>query len=637
MLSGIRDLSLRRDKFSYLQELYTIGKEGTFMKNKIMAAVSAAAVMLLSAAAPIFAAAPAFSDISEPKYEWAAGYIEDMADRGFISGYSDGTYKPDNSVTRLEVLSLFARAMGSSSEANKDALAAAEEQYLEVVEKYNLNFGESDIAYLLYRGALKESELSTYLRGDLKSQPMPRHEAAVIITKAMCGEKEATSEIMIDLDYTDARKIPASSSQYVYYVTKKGIMSGMGDGTFSPESEVLRSQIAVMLSNTVDNMNLTIEELKIAGIDNSNVAFYDEDNKEDYMGYSDNTRFYLEGKLIQAKNIPSDVHALFTYVDNELVFVDIPESVPDETIKGVYQGYSTNNSIVTVTVKTDDGNKSYQFVSGVTLIREGQKAGIRDFKKSDLVTLELSGGKIRSMTGEEMSKSIVNATIEDISIVRDGTITISHANEQFDGLTLEVSGDVKVRKNDSSASLSEVYKGDIVKLTLEYGVVTEIVAASTSRVVEGTIVSIEISSSPKMTVNVKGTETAYDLTNNIEIVVNGKEGSIYDFRVGDTVTITIESQAIKKITATAVSSTAYSKSGVITNVNTAYGFIKISYKENDVTFEETVYCKDNTTKFITSEGATKTLKELREGDTVSVRGTMTNGAFEASLILIEIE
>ena len=607
------------------------------MKNLKKTAAAIAAALTIAAAAPAFAASSVFSDISGQKYAWAAGYIEDMADRGFISGYEDGTYRPDNSVTRLEVLSLFARAMGSTSEANADALSAAVEQYSDVVERYDLNFGQSDIAYLLYRGALSQSELSQYLADDLKNEPMPRYEAAIIITKAMCAEKEATSEIMIDLAYTDANEIPASASQYVYYVTEQGIMSGMGDGTFSPYSSVLRSQIAVMLSNTVDLMNLTIEELKIAGIDDANVAFYNEDNEVEYMGYSDNTRFYLEGDLIQAKNIPSEVHALFTYVNNELVYVDIPESIPDETVEGIYQGYSSSNGVVTVSVRVDNENRSYSFASGATMIREGQRAGIRDFVKSDRVTLELSGGNIISMTGEAMSKSIVNATIEDISIVSDGTITISHANDQYDGLTLEVASDVKVTKNDSSASLSEIYRGDVVDLTLEYGIVTEIEATSKSRVVEGTIVSLEISSTPKMTVNVKGTETTYDLTNDIEILINQKEGSIYDFRVGDSVTITIESQAIKKITATSVSSTAYSKTGVITAINTSYGFIRISYNENDVTMEETVYCKDSSTKFITSEGEQKSLKDLQEGDTVSVRGTMTNGAFEASLILIEME
>lgn len=578
-----------------------------------------------------------FSDISDEKYSWAAGYIEDMAEQGFISGYSDGTYRPDNSVTRLEVLSLFARAMGSISDANADALEIAKDEYLPIIEKYELNFGQDDIAYLLYRGALKESELDTYLKGKLKSEPMPRYEAAIIITKAMCAEKKATSEIMVDLSYSDAKQIPNKASQYVYYVTQNSIMSGMGDGTFSPNSEVLRSQIAVMLSKTVDLMNLTVEELKIATVDNSNVSFYDENDEISQMGYTSNTRFYIEGELSQAKEVPSGVKATFTYVNNELVYVDVPTTIPDETVTGIFEGYAGNSGVVTVQIKVNGEMKSYILAEDVDVTFMEQDATIRDFSKTDYVTVELSAGKIKSITGEQKTKTISNALIEEISIVDKGTLKISHALEEYNNVEFKVASDVKVKKNGESASLSTIYKGDKVKLTVDYGVITAIDAESNIKTVEGTIKSIEISSTPKVTVNVKGSDTVYDVTNDVKISINNQDATIYDFRVGDNVTITLESQAIKKIVAATSSSTAYSKSGVVTNVNTSYGFIKISYNENDVTYEETVYCKDSTTKFITSAGTAKALKDMKNGDVVSVRGTMTNGAFEATLIIIEVE
>lgn len=107
--------------------------------------------------------------------------------------------------------------------------------------------------------------------------------------------------------------------------------------------------------------------------------------------------------------------------------------------------------------------------------------------------------------------------------------------------------------------------------------------------------------------------------------------------MGDRISVLLESKSVKKITALAAASTAYSKSGTVTAINSSYGFIKISYKEGDSTYEETVYCKDSSTKFITSEGTTKSLKDISEGDVVSVRGTMSNGAFVASLVLIETE
>lgn len=578
-----------------------------------------------------------FSDISEDRYKWAAGYIEDMTERGFIKGYEDGTYRPDNSITRLEALSLFARAMGSRSEANEDALAAAMALYESKLEKYELSFGTEDVAYLLYRGGLKESELDTYLKGSLKSEAMPRYEAAIVITKALCAEKEATAEIMIDLEYTDAKQIPTKASQYVYFVTKNEIMAGMGDGTFSPSSEVLRSQIAVMLSKTVDLMGLTVEELKFDGADSSNVAFYDENGEYGLMGYNDNTRFYMEGEQVQAKVIPEGVNAVFTYVRNELVFVDVPDSIPDETVEGVYQGYSSNNGVVSVTVKIDGENKSYELDSSLELTYNGEKATVRDIQKLDSVELELSGGKVKRFTASSKTATVSRATIEAISIIEDGTITIGHASEEYDGKQYKVSSDVKVEKNDISATLSDVYVGDTATLTLEYGVITKIKAESIVKTTEGTIKSIEIAAQPKIVVDVKGTENTYDVTSEAEIIINQKAGSLYDLRVGDKISMLIESKAVKKITALAAASTAYSQSGTVTATNKSYGFIKIKYANGDSSAEEIVYCKDSDTKFITSAGTVKSFQDVEVGDVVSVRGTMTNGAFVASLVLIEEE
>ncbi len=605
-----------------------------FFKSATAALLSLACIQ----AVPAFAEnTSVFSDISGDRYKWAAGYIEDMSERGFISGYEDGTYRPDNSITRLEALSLFARAMGSRSEVNKAALEAAQAKYADKIEKYELNFGVEDIAYLLYRGALKESELDIYLKGDLKNEAMPRHEAAIVITKSLCAEKEATSEIMIDLEYTDAKQIPTKSSQYVYYVTKKGIMSGMNDGSFSPTSGVLRSQIAVMLSKTVDVMGLTVEDMKFDSIDSSNVAFYDEDGQYGLMGYSSNTRFYMDGDLVQAKLIPEGVNAAFTYVCNELVYVDVLNSVPDETVEGIYQGYSSSNGVVTITVKIDGENRSFTLSGDLEVTYNGEKATIRDFQKADSITLELAGGKVAKINAMPKESTITRATIEKLSIIDDGMITIGHAEETYNGKQYKVASDVKVEKNDTPATLADVYVGDTATLTLEYGVVTKIKAESIIKTVEGTIKSMEIAAQPKIVVEVKGSDVTYDITSEVEIIINQKAATLYDLRVGDKISMLIESKAVKKITALAASSVAYSKSGTVTATNKSYGFIKIRYTENDSSAEEIVYCKDSSTRFINSAGTTKTFADIKEGDVVSVRGTMTNGAFVASLVLIEDE
>ena len=52
-----------------------------------------------------------------------------MSDAGYIKGYEDGTYRPDNEVTRQEALSLFARVMGATNEMNEKILEIAHEKY----------------------------------------------------------------------------------------------------------------------------------------------------------------------------------------------------------------------------------------------------------------------------------------------------------------------------------------------------------------------------------------------------------------------------------------------------------------------------------------------------------------------------
>ena len=173
--------------------------------------------MLLSTAFAATMAVPAFaagtfSDV-KGNYAWAYEYVEDMAEKGLISGYEDGTFRPQNTVSRMEAFALFARMMGSNSDVNSDVVEAAKKKYASVLEKYSLSYAEGDVAFMLHRGVLSEKELDTYFAGSKKSQAMPRYEAAILITKAMLAEKDATSEVLIDMDYSDAGEIPKDAKQ----------------------------------------------------------------------------------------------------------------------------------------------------------------------------------------------------------------------------------------------------------------------------------------------------------------------------------------------------------------------------------------------------------------------------------------
>lgn len=614
--------------------------------KKLIKTASAVAVAL-SMAVPAFAA-PAdnsvssvskFKDIDSPDFAWAKTYINSMVEKGLISGYEDGTFRPDNDVTRLEALSLFARAMGSNDSVNKPLLEIAHDKYDNVIKTYGLSWGEDEIAYLMYKGALKKTDLDTYLKDQEKNNPMKRYEAAIIITKALGGEEKALSELGVVLDYTDAREVPSNAIQYVAYSTEAGIMAGMGDGTFSPKTAVKRSQMAVMLSRTVDKADYTFRKMKITDIDTSlrNITASENGGKEEQLAYTDEVVLRSMGDEVQAKDLGTGVDAVMTFSAETLAAVDTISSQPDQTISGRYQNYASNNGRVTIRIIPDGETeaKSYECGEDLSVMYDGSPATVKSFTSGDVITLNLVNGKIAKITGETKTSTITGAVIENISISGDVTITISHGNEAYDGQTYLVSSDVIVNKNGAPTELDSIYKGDKVSITLEYGVITKITATSSQKTVEGTIRELTISSQSTMKVNVNGEEKEYQIPRDVKILINGEEGSLYDFRVGDLVKITIESDAVTKIVATTTQESSGHVTGVVTAFNSSFGVISI--QPDDAGGAVQVYAKDDTCKFITAEGLSKKMSNIKTGQTVDVRGTVSNGVFVAKLIVIVSE
>ena len=79
------------------------------MNMKKMLAVVAAA-SLVAVAAPAFAANP-FSDV--PMNHWAYDAVEQLASKGILEGYPNGTFKGNRAMTRYEIASMVARMMNA--------------------------------------------------------------------------------------------------------------------------------------------------------------------------------------------------------------------------------------------------------------------------------------------------------------------------------------------------------------------------------------------------------------------------------------------------------------------------------------------------------------------------------------------
>ena len=615
-----------------------IKRKGEMTMNKlvktamsVLTCASVAASLCVSASAAKYS----FNDISDTKYDWCAPQIQSMYDKGLVTGYEDNTYRPDNEVTRQECLALFARAMGSREEENKKILEIAHDLYDETITTYGLSWGTDEIAYLMYRGTLKKADLDTYLKDDEKGKPMKRYEASIIITKAMGGEDVAATADTSNLDYADADTIPANAKGYVQYAMEEGIMTGMDGNRFSPLTSVSRSQIAVMLSRTVEATDYSFVSAKLNSID-TNARTYVVKHSDGTM----ETEFYNENTIMNSmgiQTIPANmvvgVAAIFTYSGDEIVYIDAISETPDETVVGRFMSSGTSNNKIYVNVipTGETKQKSYTCAADVSILFAGSPATMRSFSKDDSVELEIVDGVVTTVIGNEKSYTIQGAIVEDISIDPSLEITISHADDAYDGMVYSVNNSVTVKKNGATSDFSSIYTGDTVALTLEYGQVVKVVATSKSTKTTGTIKSITISSTPTMIVNVGGQDREFMIPNDIAIKINGSEGTLYDFRVGDSVTLTIESDAITAITATSTQITSGEIVGVVTAINASYGFITVQADDGT---SQTVFCKDLKTTFITSAGKDTKMSAIKEGDVVDARGTVSNGAFVATLVIV---
>ncbi|MBR0365394.1 MAG: S-layer homology domain-containing protein [Clostridia bacterium] len=604
------------------------------MSKKIISIISAFAAVCMS----VSALAISFSDVDPEQYSWCASQIDQMSEEGYINGYEDGTFRPDNEVTRLEGIALFARAMGSSEEINAQILSFAHAKYDSMIKACSVPWGSDELAYMLYKGAFQQSDLDTYVMGTAKNKPLTRGEAAVIMTKAMGGEDEAKSIAQVQLTYRDSRTIPTNILQYVQYVTDHGIMNG-SDGKFNPNDNITRAQMTVMLARAVEACDYSFEHAKIMSVDEaSNSVVLNVGGLENTYDCAANARFNVGGEAVTMSEMLLDTSVVVQFAGKTLVSADTVSNVADQTITAIYDGNATTGGIVKIRVKESASavtTLTYECIKDVPVTYKGSPASLASLRSGDAVELVISDGKVQSISATEKIVTIPNAKVEELKISEDGDLymTISTADAKYNGKTYKVAGDAKVKKSNTETDMSEVYEGDKVKLELRYGVVTSVEATSTRGSLNGTIVSILIAAQPEITVKADGKEKTYQIPQGCEIIVNQSAGSLYDFRVGDNVSVTTVSNAVTKIqTSTAAINTEGGVTGVVGAVNTSYGFLNVMTEASDVPF--TVFKTSNKTTIITTTGKAIDFKSIKVGDTVQCTGTTTNGAFVATLIIV---
>lgn len=196
------------------------------------------------------------SDSSDLNGHWAKETVENLKSQGYLNGYEDGSFRPNQEVSRAEFVAFVNKMLDLKGEAEVD---------FKDVKKTDWYY--KDLAIALHHGYIKGYENGTFR----PNKAVSRVEAAVLITRAgnleetvassepkEQGSQEAAPNLLQD------KSIPEWARKEVSTVLKKGIMKGYADNLFKGENKITRAEVAVTLSRvqtTVAEDNKTKQEL----------------------------------------------------------------------------------------------------------------------------------------------------------------------------------------------------------------------------------------------------------------------------------------------------------------------------------------------------------------------------------------
>ena len=174
-----------------------------------------------------------FTDTAE---YWGADYCDFLYNRGISGGYDDGTFRPDNLLTRLDFSVMLYNAL--RLDPAKYAGVALPFADLDQLPERTLPAVRALYAEGIVTGTQgKDGKLIFNPAGNLT-----RAQAA-----SMIGRSQEKGCALAELTFTDAAQIPGYATFYIRTMAAQGILSGYADGAFRPQANITRGQMAKIL------------------------------------------------------------------------------------------------------------------------------------------------------------------------------------------------------------------------------------------------------------------------------------------------------------------------------------------------------------------------------------------------------
>lgn len=185
-----------------------------------------------------------FRDVTST--HWAFASVERAAELGLVTGYSDGTFRPDTPVTRAQFVLMLWRMCGKPAAAKAASFADASADW--------------------YQDALSWAVEKGYVNGlsDTRFGPdasITRQQAMAILFRVNGGQSstELTLTGIYEQTFADSTTIASWAKDATWWAVYHELVSGVGGSRIAPEANASRAQIAAILLRYADQF-MTMEE-----------------------------------------------------------------------------------------------------------------------------------------------------------------------------------------------------------------------------------------------------------------------------------------------------------------------------------------------------------------------------------------
>lgn len=161
---------------------------------------------------------PVITDIDN---HWAKSYIQEFLDKGYVNGYGDGTFRPDNSITRAEFIKIVNKVFGFNQKSQDN---------FKDVSKDKWYYDEVSIAK--EAGYINGYEDGTFRPND----EITREEMAKIIATIKGAKGDGK------INFKDSDKISNWAKPYVDALEDMSVLQGYGNDEFGPKNDTTRAE-----------------------------------------------------------------------------------------------------------------------------------------------------------------------------------------------------------------------------------------------------------------------------------------------------------------------------------------------------------------------------------------------------------